>query len=216
MRKFALGIAALVLCFSAFPAFSEDARQPCAILVVRPDAVLLNCGDRVRSINLAMKDISRTAAPDMNSGGIAFICPVDQMCKGEPQIGGWLIDPRRWTRSERDAATLFSLLLTPPALMARRGRNPWSDTPPPTPKASCEIFDIQIAGLPGRAVCYEAEDQKSAGLFAVVADEEVGFVMGFQSRELDDKALRAKAMTMLPGLVLETATGDAGLLRWMR
>lgn len=221
MRRLAIRMAAFAaLTMLTVGAHAQSAQEPperqpgCSVLGLRPDAVLQQCGDKVRSVSLSMKDISRVVSLDGASGAMVFVCPVQQLCGGEPSISGWLIDPRRWTRSPRDEDALFGLLLTPPAVIARRGRNPWSDQP--HPKASCEMFDIQIAGLSGRAVCYIAEDQKSAGLFAVVANEEVGFVMAFRGEDPDTQALREKVLTVLPKFQIEVATGDYGLLRWMR
>ena len=65
-------------------------------------------------------------------------------------------------------------------------------------------------------MCYVGENQKATGLFAVVANEEIGFVMAFRSDELDSKALREKVMSIVPRFEIESATGDYGLLRWMR
>jgi hypothetical protein len=210
----ATAFALTVLAAAANAETSVDTGPTCQILGLRPDAVLEQCGDKVRSISLAMRDIARVVSIDGSSGAMVFVCPVQQICSGEPVISGWLVDPRRWTKSARDEDTLFALLLTPPAVIARRGRNPWTDQPHPT--ASCPMFDIQIAGLSGRAVCYVAENQKSAGLFAVVANDEVGFVMAFRSDELDTPGLREKVLTILPRFQIEVATGDHGLLRWIR
>ena len=189
-------------------------RQPCAVLGLRPDAVLMQCDDKLQSLSLTMNDVSRTMAIDGGTGGFTFTCPVEMMCGGEPTISGWLIDPRRWTSGAKDEETIFSLVQAPPAVVSRRGFNVVPDRPKPKP--SCEMFDLKIADLPGKAVCYEAEDQKSSGLFAVVADSKMGFVLAFRGGNLDSKALREKVLTMTPRFQIEVATGDGGLFRWMR
>jgi hypothetical protein len=189
-------------------------RQPCTVLGLRPDAVLQQCDDKLRSLSIIMKDVSRTMTIDGGSGGFTFVCPVEMMCNGEPVISGWLIDPRRWGKSPQDEDVIFSLVQAPPAVLARRGFSPVPERT--RPKASCDLFDLTIAGLPGKAVCYEAEDQKSSGLFAIVANDEMGFVLTFRSRDLGSQALREKVLTMAPRFQIEVATGDSGLFRWMR
>lgn len=210
----AVVLAALTSAANAQPETPPERKVACVVLAVRPDAILEQCGERLRAINIALRDIARVTTLDGATGSVAFGCPVKEMCGGEPSITGWLIDPRRWTRSARDEITLFNLLQAPPAVLARRGASPPADAP--RPKPSCLMFDVQIARMPGRAVCYLAEDEKSVGIFAVVANEEAGFVLAFRSDELDTTALREKVLTILPRFQIEVATGDYGLLRWMR
>jgi hypothetical protein len=206
-------LAVLVAAANGQPQTPPERKPACVVLAVRPDAILEQCGERLRAINIALRDIARVTTLDGTTGSVAFGCPVKEMCGGEPSITGWLIDPRRWTRGPRDEAALFNLLQAPPAVMARR-MSPPAD--PLRPKPSCLMFDVQIAGMPGRAACYLAEDEKSVGIFAVVANEEAGFVLAFRSDELDTTALREKVLTILPRFQIEVATGDYGLLRWMR
>ncbi len=207
-------IAGFALIASLTSAVAQQAvpeRKPCVVIRVQPDAVLERCNDTLRSLSIVMRDIRRQGSVD-STGRVNFTCPVEAMCEGDPLISAWLVDPRTWTRSARDEDAIFALVQTPPVVTARPRTGPEQ----PRPNSTCPIFDVQVAAIPGRGVCYESGDPKSSGLVIVAADADIGFLLFFRHGNMNSQALREKVLTMVPHFQIDVATGDGELFRWMR
>ena len=80
----------------------------------------------------------------------------------------------------------------------------------------CEAFDVQIAGISGRAVCYQSAQLGQSAVVVVAAERDVGFILIFLHPHQDWTMLREKVLHLLPRFAVGRASGDAALLGWLR
>jgi hypothetical protein len=185
----------------------------CSVQRVHPGGVLQQCGDKLRSVMLALEDIRRQPRIDQ-SGVFNFICPLELMCQDEPLITGWLIDPREWLSGKQDQLAIIDTFRKPSA--AAQGWNRGNVRPPIIAESDCDVFEAEIAGLPGRGICFQPSSRGTTSIIVVVANREVGYLMAFHQPNTGWKDLREKMLTILPRFKLEIDTGDIGLLKWMQ
>src|SRR5207244_3356215 len=146
---------------------------------------------------LSFDDIKRSTpvSGDLH-GRFSFKCPIDVMCADEPEIYGWFIEPRIWQQSNKNAKAVIDLLQKK---LSYGG-------PMEHLESLCETFDIQIAGIDGRAACLQVP-QLSA-IVAVAADADVGFILVFHQHDLSWMALRDKVQHILPRFRSEEHTSE--------
>jgi hypothetical protein len=195
---------AMLLLASATPAHADDvACRPVRMVGI---AVLKQCGDQVRSMTLSLHDIKRTPGAD-RSGRFFYLCPMQHMCEDEPDLWGWFIDEGAWRSGARDEAAIRELLRHAPGLGA---------VAEDFARPGCTVFPVEIAGLEGRAVCFELAPGTVHAIVAVVAGEDIGFALVFAQRSLGWELLREKVSVITSKFVLQRAAGDAGLMKWLR
>jgi hypothetical protein len=195
---------AMVFVAGAAPARAEDAA--CRPVRMAGTAVLKQCADQVRSMTLSLNDIKRTPGAD-RAGRFFFLCPIQHMCEDEPDLWGWFIDEAGWRSGARDEAAIRELLRHAPGVAAAAGD---------FAKPACTVSTVEIAGLEGRAVCFELAPGNVHAVVAVVAGDDVGFALVFAQRSLGWELLREKVSVITPKFVLQRAVGDAGLMKWLR
>jgi hypothetical protein len=190
-------------------ALAEDEPPLCQFVGVKDAGLLLLCGHRLNGFILVLEDVRRQPFNDL-PGRFAFRCVLAPMCADEPNIGGFFIDPRIWSSSQKDDAAMLDILerhgLVPAAAPgAEAGKRP---------PVACAVFDVTIADLPGRGTCFDVAD--GSAVVVVAGDEQVAVVLSFFQRKQTPGAIREKAMEMFPRFTMSRPTGDAGLLRWLR
>jgi hypothetical protein len=84
------------------------------------------------------------------------------------------------------------------------------------PPPACTLFDVSIAGTPGRAVCFDETGGKGSSVFVIAADDRVAFLLSFSQQNISANALREKVVELLPHFKIERASGDAALMKWFR
>jgi len=191
---------------------SAESGDACELVSAHPSGLLLRCGSLLKSLVLSFEDIRRLRRHDPQ-GVFHFVCPIDEMCDGQPRISGWMIDHTKWRRGERSDAAIFELLRQPPIIL--RGAAQPVDTASDPLKSTCGVYELELAGLRGHGVCYDFGESQSTTIVAVVSNDEIGFVLLFNQRDVELTALREKVDMLLPRFKLERATGDAYLMRWM-
>jgi hypothetical protein len=211
--KFAVAIIALAISgFAAVAAVAQDVR-PCRIVRAEGASFLEQCGNQLRSFSLSLTDIARSADHDIH-GRFSFNCPIAPMCAGAPTIGGAFISPENWNRGPKDERAIFDALLQVPRFAAS-----WSGpvgTALPPPSVGCQIIDVSIGDMPGRAVCYNDDDKKGSSVVVVASDVDVGIVLTFHQREQSAADLRDRMLAIVPQFKVQRAAGDAALIRWVR
>jgi hypothetical protein len=207
-----LGIAAVVAGLAPGPVAGQG-REVCDVARAHPAGLLVRCGSQLRSLVLSYEDIRRQIRSDPQ-GVFHFVCPIDEMCDGEPRISGWMIDHARWQGAEHSDASIFELLRQPPIIL--RGAARPVDVASDPLKSTCGMFDLELAGLATQAVCYDFGESKSSTIVAVAANHEIGFVLLFNQHSVEAPALREKVLALLPRFKLERAAGDSDLLRWLQ
>jgi hypothetical protein len=196
---------ALVLIASPPVARSEDdaACRPIRMVGI---AVLKHCGDQVRSMTLTLNDIKRAPGTDMQ-GRFFFACPIQHMCEDEPNLWGFFVDEGAWRAGARDEAALRELLRHAPGIGAM---------PESFAQAACDVWTVEVAGLDGRAVCFELAPNRMHAVIVVGAAEDIGFALVFAQPGVGWDLLREKVSAITPKFALQRATGDASLLKWFR
>ena len=215
VRSYLRGVWIAVALFSLYGGVIEaraQAPQRCFVLRLHPGGILEQCDNQLRSLFLELGDVSRQPMIDA-SGAFTFVCPLEELCPDSPSITGWLIDPRRWNNSDRDQEAIFSIFQQPPRA---GGYAPGGLLTPAQPSSTCGMFDIDIAGLPGRGVCYQSEDPKTSAVVIAVASHEIGYLLAFYQRDTDWQALRERVLRIAPRFRITVETGDLGLLKWIR
>ena len=207
-----LGFAALVALAAPAAAAAED-REVCDVTRAHPAGLLVKCGAQIKSVVLSYDDIRRQLRSDPQ-GVFHYVCPIEEMCESEPRISGWMIDHARWQNTEHSDASIFELLRQPPIIL-RRAAKPLDAAGDPL-KSTCGVLELELAGLPAQAVCYDFGESNSTSIVAVAANHEIGFVVLFNQHNVDAAALQEKVRTLLPRFKLERASGDADLLRWLQ
>jgi hypothetical protein len=193
-------------------------RQICTIVRMQPTGMLMNCGAQVRSLQLTMEDISRTVrfTPD---GLFHFNCPIDMMCDRQPRIDGWMILKEVWESSNRDEDAIVKMLRLPPAVRGPGYRGPGygaAGIPAESQKSVCGTFPINIAGMNGRAACYEGADTSPAVIAVIASGPQLGFAILFSQFDSNWKTLRDRVIELAPRFKLERAAGDIKLMKWLR
>lgn len=164
------------------------------------------CRDRLNSWTLTLSEFKREAGSDLH-GRFVFHCPIELMCEGEPAIGGRFVNWAEWQNSAKDEQAIYE--------RANALSVPTRPLPPLAPPA-CPLFDISIAGMAGRAVCFEEPGIKGGLVVVVAADDRVAFLLSFYQQDKSANALKEKVLELLPRFKIERATGDAALLKWFR
>jgi hypothetical protein len=205
-RKGRLGILAAVLASAwmllATGSHAQD-ESSCNVVKGYNTSYLALCGDRLRSFSLRLWD-ARRPIEGLGYAPFQFKCGLPPMCDGEPDIYGWFIDGRAWRNTKQDEPAVLELLQRGLALPAFR----------PTPV--CDVFDVKVADLAARAVCYYIPEAGFSVIVVVAAEEEAGFVLMFQDRTQDWATLRDNALEKLPRFEFLRASGDPALLRWLQ
>jgi hypothetical protein len=188
--------------FSAASATSQECRD----IQSYAAGFLEQCGDRLNAWSLTLSEFKREAGSDLH-GRSVFHCPVELMCEGEPMIAGRFVNWAEWQASAKDERAIYE-----------RANALWVPTRPlpPVPPSACPLFDTSIAGMAGRAVCFDEAGVKGGIVVAVAADDHVAFVLSFYQQDKSANALKEKVVELLPRFKIERATGDAALLKWFR
>jgi hypothetical protein len=189
---------------SAASLASAQQDQSCRLIRADGAAYVERCGDKLNSFALLLDDISRATGSDSH-GRFGFVCPLELMCEGKPEIFGWFIDHRQWLKGAQDEWAVAELLTS----------RPWAPLQS-VPKSSCEMFEVTVGDMRGRAVCYALPDLHLSVILLVVADDKTGFALVYQQRDIEWTELRDKVMQTLPRFRIQRASGDAALMRWMR
>jgi len=186
----------------------------CTILRIQPLGVLANCRTRLRALWLKFEDMSRVAR-FTSDGSFHFRCALDVMCVNAVQIDGWMISKEDWQESKQDADAIVELLRKPPAV--RQPGAPGPAVPIAVgAKSDCGTFSIQLAGMEGRAACYDSGDAAGSTIAVVVAGTELGFAILFRRSSGDSRDLREEVVSLASRFRLEQSEGDVELLKWMR
>jgi hypothetical protein len=207
-----LGVAAVVALAAPGVATAEG-REVCDLARAHPAGLLVRCGPQIKSVLLTYDDVRRQMRSDPQ-GVFHYLCPIEEMCENEPRISGWMIDHARWQGIEHNDASIFELLRQPPIIL--RGAAKPVDIAGNPLTSTCGVFEVELAGLPTLAVCYDFGESKSTSIVAVASNHEIGFVVLFNQHNADATALREKVRTLLPRFKLERASGDSDLLRWLQ
>jgi hypothetical protein len=187
----------------------ENDPSHCHPAAVESGGMLLQCGPVLRSFVLSLEDIRREVGNEAD-GRFVFHCPFAMMCRGDPSIDGWFIDQQAWLEGRRDAAALAAVLAD-----ATQPQDGGAKPPVERPSATCEAFDVTLAGLPGKAGCFRLSATQQA-VAVVAADQDIGLMLLFSAAGGDAQGLRDWVSAKLPHFSLARAEGDARLLRWIR
>ena len=182
-------------------AFAQEAE--CRVISAHGASMLQRCGDSLNSFSLQL--VKREAANDFH-GRIAFSCPIEPMCAGEPTIGGFFISSAKWHNSAKDEQSILETMRSFPMASAT-----W-----PMPPVTCPPFDVSIGDMTGRGICLSFPETNAAGIVMVVADDHVGLFLHFYGQGNSADKLRGEVDELLSRSKVERATGDVGLLRWIQ
>jgi hypothetical protein len=200
---------ALVLAAAAPADAVGQENRPCQVVGVKDAGLLLLCGDRLNGFVLTLEDVRRQVGSEAQ-GRFVLLCVLAPMCEGEPNLGGFFIDPARWRDSAKDERAMLDILqqhgLVPAAAVGTDPKVP----PPP----ACAVFDVTIGDLPGRGVCFDVAD--GSAVLVIAGDDRVALVLSFFQRNRTPGAIREKALETIPQFRMLRPTGDVALLRWMR
>jgi hypothetical protein len=181
----------------------------CQFVGVRDAGLLLMCGDRLNGFVLTLEDVRRqvvTEAP----GRFAFRCVLAPMCAEEPNVGGFFFDPATWRDSAKDDGAMLDILqqhgLVPAAAPGAQ--------PGARPPVACAVFDVTIADLPGRGVCFDVAD--GSAVVVIAGDDSVAVVLSFFQNRRTPGSMRERVFELIPQFKIMRPTGDVALLRWMR
>ena len=216
MRQ-AIAVIAVLISVAAFSkALAQD--PDCRLVMASGAGFVVECGKQLYSYNLSLSQSSgtrREVRRDIH-GRFTFLCPADPKCRtllcevesnceNEPTVGGSFVAPAEWLSSSKDEQAILQVF-----------RNmPWpGGDRPPTPSASCPVFDVSVGGLNGRAVCFS--EGKGSTVLVVAANDNVGFLLWFAQDDKPAPVLKSKMLEMLPRFEIERATGEIGLKRWIR
>jgi hypothetical protein len=203
VRAAAFGLAMTLLAGASPTRGEEDACRPIRMVGT---AVLKQCGNQLRSMTLVLRDIKRTPGADMH-GRFFYACPIQHMCQDEPQLWGFFIDQGAWLKGGRGEAEMRELLRHAPGVGA---------VPDDFANPACAISTVEVAGMEGRAICYELAPNNLHAVVIVGAADDVGFALVFAQPGLGWDLLREKVSVITSKLVLQRAVGDASLLKWVR
>jgi hypothetical protein len=203
-----VALTAATLCVvsaQSLPAPSST-KQECRGITSGRAGFLEQCGDRLHAWSLTLSEFKRETVSDLH-GRFFFQCAIKLMCESEPEIVGRFVDRQEWLDSAKDERAIY--------VIANTLREPGGPLPP-MPSSACPLFDISIAGMPGRAVCFGESGGKGSSVFVVAADDRVAFLLDFSQPDRSANALKEKVLELLPRFKIERATGDAALMKWLR
>jgi len=189
---------------------AEQAQPSCEVVQVHDIGLLEDCGEELRSFTLNLADLKREPRGDV-SGRFSYACGLDMMCEGEPTITGFFVSPDSWQTGAKDEAAIFQALSGIPL-----GSNAKKGASGKMPFPVCPITDVTVAGLPGRAVCFDETMMKGGNVVIVAGNNELAFLLVFYRKDQPSAALRDKMLELLPRFNIERVTGDVRLLRWIR
>jgi hypothetical protein len=206
-------LSGLLLVAGLAPAHAERVHmEPCKVLRMDGAAILQQCGWELRSFALSMNGTERTAVWE-HTNKFRFSCRPG-FCQGEPDITGWFIDPKGWTRSQQDESAIFDIVATEAGWKLLGSQQHFRDVFKP----SCELSHVTLAGMPGQMICYKTEPATGAAssiVVMVVADADVGVMVTFQGS--DPKDVLDFAVSSLRVFGSERGRGDAVLFeRWFK
>jgi hypothetical protein len=214
-----LMVAVVIGLMSAATLSNASAQESkCRMMSAHGASVLEECGKQLNSFSLSLSEnklslIRREVERDVH-GRFTFSCPMELMCGNEPLTGGFFIAAESWQKSSKDEQAIYQALQRAPLMAmswSRRG-----GPPPEMPTPACPLFDVSVDGMLGRAVCFDDLEAKAASVIIVAADDHVGFLLSFYQHDQSANVLRDKVLKMLPRFKIERATGDVGLLEWMK
>jgi hypothetical protein len=205
----ALAGLSLVPAGAAMPAYAQDR---CDVARLSPMGILENCHAYIRSRVLEMEDVRRILTVEP-SGVFFFACPLENLCGDDPQVSGWIVNGKRWQPTAQDEQTIFGIFQAIPGQRGFARNNPLSIA---QPESLCGLFDVTIASLSGRGVCYRSDDQNASAVVVVVSDATLGFILVFHQQGVDGSALKEKVLALLPRFKIQIANGDIGIARWVR
>ena len=188
------------------------AQERCTVARLNPLGILEHCDNQLRSRILEMEDLRRILTVEQN-GVFYFACPLENLCGDDPQISGWIVNGRRWQPSPQDEQTIFGIFQAIPAARGFARNNPLSIA---QPESRCGLFDVTLAGLPGRGVCYRSNDESASAVVVVVSDATLGYILVFHQQDVDGSVLKEKVLALLPRFRIQVANGDIGMARWLR
>ena len=180
--------------------------QECRGIVSGRTGFVEQCGDRLNAWSLTLSEFKREIGNDLH-GRFSFNCPIEIMCQNEPVIVGRFVNRAEWQDSAKDERAIYE--------MANALWYPIRPLPP-LPPLACPPFDISIAGMAGRAVCFDESGIKGGSVFVVAADDRVAFLLSFFQQDKSANMLKEKVVELLPRFKIERATGDAALMKWFR
>jgi hypothetical protein len=206
-----LGVLLLISDFA--PAHADRYTAPCRVLRADGAAILQQCGRELRSFALSMNGTERTAV-QQHTNKFRFSCRPG-FCQDEPDITGWFIDPKGWTRSKQDESTIFDIIAAEAGWKLLGSEQHFRGVFKP----SCELSRVTFAEMPGQMICYKTEPTTTAAgsstVVMVVADADVGLMIMFQGS--DPKDVLDFAVSSLRVFSAERGRGDAVLFeRWFR
>jgi hypothetical protein len=204
-----LTLGVLLMISGLAPAHADRYVAPCKVLRAEGAAILQQCGRELRSFALSMDGTERTPVKE-HTNKFRFSCRPG-FCQGEPDITGRFIDPKVWTRSKQDEASIFDILATEAGWKLLGSEQHFRGVFKP----SCELSHVTLAGLPGQMICYKTEPATagSSTVIMVVADADVGLMVTFHGS--DPKDVLDFAVSSLRVFGSERGRGDAVLFeRW--
>ena len=193
-------------------AVAQEGKKDCRVVRAEGTSFLEDCGATLRSFMLWSKDLRHAAQRDMH-GRFVFYCPLEPMCRDEPKISGFFIEPENWLKSAKDDKAIFEASTSIPIAAGS-----WTApaVPPLPPATMCPVFDLVVGTMPARAVCYAGDRDKWSAVIVVAADDKVGIVLVFFQADHDTEKLRSKVLESASRLSTQWATGDGDLRSWLR
>jgi hypothetical protein len=190
----------------------------CRVLSTDGASFLEECGKQLNSFSLSLSEnklrlIKKEVKGDQH-GRFTFSCPIESMCEDEPIIGGFFIAAESWQKGPKDERAIYQALQRMPLMAVSWSRR--GGPAPEMPAAACPLFGVSVDGMAGRAVCFDDLKAKTANVIVVAADDHVGFLLSFYERGKSADVLRYKVLELMPRFKIERATGDVGLLKWMK
>lgn len=172
-------------------------------------AFVEQCGDRLHAWRLTLPRSFNLLGHAQNDwhGRFFFNCEIEPMCKGETAIIGRFVPLVGWQQSSRNERDIYEL--------TDRLTYPWRPLPP-MPPIACPLYDVVLAGMSGRAVCFSDPGGSGSTVVVVVADDRVAFLLSFYQRDMSVSVLKDEVSELLSRFRVERATGDAALMRWLR
>jgi hypothetical protein len=193
-------------------AVAQEEKKDCRVVRAEGTSFLEDCGTTLRSFMLWSRDLRHAAQRDAR-GRFVFHCPLEPMCRDEPKISGFFIEPENWLKGAKDDKAIFEASTSIPIAAGSRSAPP---APPPPPATTCPVFDLVVGSMPARAVCYAGDRDKWSAVIVVAADDKVGVVLVFFQADDETEKLRSKVLESVSRLSTQWATGDGDLRAWLR
>jgi hypothetical protein len=188
--------------------------QKCRVVSAYGASFLEECGEQLNSFSLSLSESKQSHIERDLHGRFTFSCPIELMCANEPFIGGFFIAAESWQKGSKDERAIYQVLQRVPLMAVSWSKR--GGPPPEMPATACPLFEVSVAGMAGRAVCFNDLQAKAASVVVVAADDHVGFLLSFYQHNQSANELRDKVLELMPRFKIERATGDVGLRRWMK